>query len=497
MSDVTVGERTEDKPAVEVDHPWWALVAVLIGMSMIIIDGSIVNVLLPNMVQDIGLTQVDTQWVNSIYSLIFAALLITVGLMADKHGRRLLFILGAIVFIIGSISSGASQGPGWLIGSRAVQAVGASMMLPSTVAVVNVMFSGRQRAMAFGFWGAVFGGAAALGPLLGGWLAQDFSWRWAFYVNIPVAIVSVIMVLKLVPETKGVVTGKLDIVGVVLSAVGLGLLVWGVIEGQQYGWWTAVSDWDVWFLHLDDGGLSVVPISLVIGAILVGLFVLWEFHRRRAGKGMLIDIALFKIRRYAFGNVVALIVALGDNVLRQACHQAAAWRAAGHAVDFVSVNVSGRQLDDEGFFERVAAHLTAADLPPQALELEVTESVLMGRPDQALGTLNALRALGVRLAIDDFGTGYSSLAHLKRLPVNKLKLDRSFVAELPQDAHDAAIARAVMALGRSLDFTVVAEGVETAEQLAFLRSLGCDLIQGFHYGQPLAAERISFSAASD
>lgn len=254
MSDVTVGERTEDKPAVEVDHPWWALVAVLIGMSMIIIDGSIVNVLLPNMVQDIGLTQVDTQWVNSIYSLIFAALLITVGLMADKHGRRLLFILGAIVFIIGSISSGASQGPGWLIGSRAVQAVGASMMLPSTVAVVNVMFSGRQRAMAFGFWGAVFGGAAALGPLLGGWLAQDFSWRWAFYVNIPVAIVSVIMVLKLVPETKGVVTGKLDIVGVVLSAVGLGLLVWGVIEGQQYGWWTAVSDWDVWFLHLDDGG---------------------------------------------------------------------------------------------------------------------------------------------------------------------------------------------------------------------------------------------------
>ncbi|MCB9526406.1 MAG: EAL domain-containing protein [Myxococcales bacterium] len=192
-----------------------------------------------------------------------------------------------------------------------------------------------------------------------------------------------------------------------------------------------------------------------------------------------------------------LIVALGDNVLRQACHQAAAWRAAGHAVDFVSVNVSGRQLDDEGFFERVAAHLTAADLPPQALELEVTESVLMGRPDQALGTLNALRALGVRLAIDDFGTGYSSLAHLKRLPVNKLKLDRSFVAELPQDAHDAAIARAVMALGRSLDFTVVAEGVETAEQLAFLRSLGCDLIQGFHYGQPLAAERISFSAASD
>lgn len=149
-------------------HPWWALAALLLGLSMIIIDGSVVNVLLPTMVDDLDLTQTDAQWINSIYSLVFAALLITVGLLADKYGRRLLFITGIVIFIVGSIASGSSQNADFLIAARAIQAVGASMMLPSSIAVINVLFTGRNRAVAFGLWGAVFGGAAALGPLLGG-----------------------------------------------------------------------------------------------------------------------------------------------------------------------------------------------------------------------------------------------------------------------------------------------------------------------------------------
>ena len=204
MSSEKPGESvaSDDEPSSKVAHPWWALVALLIGTSMIIIDGSLVNVLLPDMVDDLGLNQTETQWVNSIYSLLFAALLITIGLLADRFGRRLLFLMGVVIFVVGSLASGTAQDPSFLIAARAVQAVGGAMMLPSSIAVINVLFTGRDRAVAFGLWGAIFAGAAALGPLLGGFLAEYFSWRWAFLVNIPVGAIAALMVLRFVPEIR-------------------------------------------------------------------------------------------------------------------------------------------------------------------------------------------------------------------------------------------------------------------------------------------------------
>jgi EmrB/QacA subfamily drug resistance transporter len=294
------------------DHPWLALSALLVGLSMIIIDGSVVNVLLPTMVDDLDLTQTDAQWVNSIYSLIFASLLITVGLMSDKYGRRLLFVLGILIFIIGSVMSGSSQSSEFLISARAVQAVGASMMLPSSIAVINVLFTGRDRAVAFGLWGAAFGGAAGLGPLLGGWLAEDFSWRWAFYINIPIAIISAILVMRTVPETKVAGVGKIDIVGVLLSSFGLAFIVFGLIEGQQYGWWKAVADFDFGPFTLNAGGISVVVVTFILGALLLVALVVFESHRGKTDKTPLVDLELFAIRRYGFGNIVALVVSLGE-----------------------------------------------------------------------------------------------------------------------------------------------------------------------------------------
>ena len=292
-------------------HPWLALTALLVGMSMIIIDGSVVNVLLPDMVDDLGLNSTDVLWVNSIYSLIFASLLIPIGLISDRFGRRKLFMIGTLIFLLGSFGSGASTGPEMLIAFRAVQAVGASMMLPSSIAIINVTYTGKRRAVAFGLWGAVFGGAAALGPLLGGWLAQDFSWRWAFYINVPVAIISTIMVVRFVPESKVVSADKLDPLGVLLSVTGLGLIVFGLIEGQTYGWWVQIKAFTLGpFTH--DGKLSVVPMALVVGILLLILLVLWSKYRLNTGKTPLIDLPLFKIPRYGYGNVVALVVALGE-----------------------------------------------------------------------------------------------------------------------------------------------------------------------------------------
>ncbi len=182
------------------------------------------------------------------------------------------------------------------------------------------------------------------------------------------------------------------------------------------------------------------------------------------------------------------IEAIGAWVLGQALAQVVRWRAAGHEHLRVAVNLSAQQLRTDGFVALVAQGLQRHGLPGAALELEITESVAMRDPARTADMLRQLRGLGVSLAIDDFGTGHSSLAYLKQLPLNCLKLDRSFVMDLEHDANDAAICRATIQLAHSLGLGVVAEGVENAAQLEFLRRLDCDVVQGYHFSKPLAVE---------
>lgn len=378
-----------DTPATDspkVAHPWWALTSLLIGLSMIIIDGSVVNVLLPDMVDDLGLTQTDAQWVNSIYSLLFASLLITVGLLADKFGRRRLFLIGIAVFLVGSLASGSANSPEFLIAARAVQAIGASMMLPSSIAVINVLFEGRQRAIAFGMWGAVFGGAAGLGPLLGGWLAEEFSWRWAFLINIPIGVIAAIMVLRTVPENFGPKVLGFDPVGVVLSATGLGLIVFGLIEGQDYGWWTAIADFSLGPIHLDTGGISVVPVALGLGILLLAALIVWERQRAKAGHAALVDLSLFGIRRYGFGNVVALVVSLGEFGI---LFVLPLWMQSVHSTDPLTTGVILASLAVGTLASGGAARRVSATLGP-------TQVVRLGMALEIVGIV----AIGLTLSVD-------------------------------------------------------------------------------------------------
>jgi diguanylate cyclase (GGDEF)-like protein/PAS domain S-box-containing protein len=186
---------------------------------------------------------------------------------------------------------------------------------------------------------------------------------------------------------------------------------------------------------------------------------------------------------------IGLINPIGDWVLREACRQARAWQDAGLPPLFVAVNVSPIQFRQAGFVDTVARALSASGLDARYLELELTERTVMNDAEQNLGTLSALNDMGIEMALDDFGTGYSSLAYLKRIPVGKLKIDRSFVRDLEVDPDDRAIASTILSMGRSLRLKVLAEGVETAEQYEILRGMGCELVQGYLFGRPLPPEQ--------
>jgi diguanylate cyclase (GGDEF)-like protein/PAS domain S-box-containing protein len=182
-----------------------------------------------------------------------------------------------------------------------------------------------------------------------------------------------------------------------------------------------------------------------------------------------------------------LIIALGDWVMRTACAQSKLWQDAGLTPLTLSVNFSARQFQQPTFMTAVAQILKETNLDPRWLELELTESSIMKDPEEAIEKLHELKLMGIKVAIDDFGTGYSSLNYLKRFPIDTLKIDKTFVSDVCKDPHDTAIVRAIINLGHALDLTVIAEGVETKEQLQYLSALECDVVQGFLFSKALSA----------
>jgi EAL domain-containing protein (putative c-di-GMP-specific phosphodiesterase class I) len=186
-----------------------------------------------------------------------------------------------------------------------------------------------------------------------------------------------------------------------------------------------------------------------------------------------------------------LIVAIGKWVLNTACAQNMAWQRAGLPPISMAVNVSPRQFSDENLLLDIDDALTKSGMDPKNLQIEITESMVMLNVDRAIRVLDAIQSRGVRLAIDDFGTGYSSMSMLKRFPIDTIKIDRSFVRDLPDNSEDKAIAQAIINMGKALGLKIVAEGVETIEQDAFLREHACDEIQGYLFSKPRVSEDIA------
>jgi EAL domain-containing protein (putative c-di-GMP-specific phosphodiesterase class I) len=185
----------------------------------------------------------------------------------------------------------------------------------------------------------------------------------------------------------------------------------------------------------------------------------------------------------------SLIIPIGEWVLGEACRQIKHWREAGYPDLRVAVNISSRQLWQPNLVDTILRIVAESGADAAGLELELTESMLMRHTEETVAMLTKLRDHGIRLAVDDFGTGYSSLAYLKSFPIHTLKIDRSFIRDISEDPNDAAITSAIIAMAHSLSLGVIAEGVETAAQLAYIRGQGCDEAQGFYFSKPLPADQ--------
>jgi EmrB/QacA subfamily drug resistance transporter len=294
-------------------HGWMPMLFIGLGTALIIMDATIVNVSLPTIIEDLGLGSIDAEWVNAVYSLTFAALLIIFGRIGDRVGRRLVFVLGAAVFVGASIYAASSRSAEHLITARALQGVGGAMMSPTSLSLVNSLYSGRARNIAFALYGSIIGGMAAIGPLIGGWLTTNISWTWAFWINIPLGLAVILGALRFVPESRdpGDRSG-LDVIGAILSAVGIGALVFALIEGRNYGWWRTEEDANLLGRLYPVGSISPVAIALVLSAAsLIGLYLV-ETWRTRTGRSALIDFSLFRIPTFGLGSAAALIVSLGE-----------------------------------------------------------------------------------------------------------------------------------------------------------------------------------------
>lgn len=265
----------------------WVLVASILGSSMAFIDGTVVNVALPTLQQALSATAAEVQWVVESYALVMAALLLLGGALGDKLGRRRVFASGAALFASASFACALAPDVEWLILGRALQGLGAALLVPGSLALLGACIPPERRGQAIGRWSAVSAAAAGIGPLLGGWLVQAGSWRAIFWLNLPLAALTLFVTLTYVPETRDPGARRLDLPGAGLVTLGLGGLVFGLLEAQRFG-----------FDH-----------PLIIAALLIGLLLLVLFLAVEARSSHpMVPLDLFRSRTFSGANLLTLLL---------------------------------------------------------------------------------------------------------------------------------------------------------------------------------------------
>ncbi len=271
-------------------NPWAILITLSLGFFMTLLDLTIVNIAIPSMIADLGASLDEILWVVNAYVLVLAVLLITAGRLGDLRGQRNLFVAGVGVFTLASLACGLAPNTTLLIAFRAVQGVGAAMLMPQTMAIIIATFPAYRRGTALGIWGAVAGLATVAGPTLGGVLVTYANWRWIFIVNVPVGLVVLAMTFAFIPDTRLERKHKLDLLGVAIVSAALFCLTFALIEGQRYSWNAAIIA------------------LLVAAAVLFVLFLLQQRSRQDAEP--LVPFSLFRNRNFTVINIVASLVSI-------------------------------------------------------------------------------------------------------------------------------------------------------------------------------------------
>ena len=277
-------------------NPWAVLLVVSLGFFMTLLDLTIVNIAIPDIITRLHASLDDVLWVINAYALVLAVLVITAGRLGDLIGPRIMFAMGIAVFTVASAACGLAPSAGWLIGFRAVQGLGAAMLMPQTLTIITNTFPAERRGAAFGVWGAVAGVATIAGPTLGGLLVTAFDWRWIFFVNLPFGVIALVLTFVIIPDMRPGRRHRIDIPGVLLASAGLLAICYGLVEGQKYNWGTITS-----FIS--------IPLILGLGVLLLVVFLLQQ--RLTQDREPLVPFALFRDRNYAVINWVSGTLAIG------------------------------------------------------------------------------------------------------------------------------------------------------------------------------------------
>lgn len=266
----------------------WVLAATILGSSMAVIDGTVVNVALPVLQAQLNATVTDVQWIVESYALFLAALILVGGSLGDRFGRRRIFAYGVALFALASVWCGVSPNVNQLIMARAVQGIGGALLVPGSLAIISASFSGEQRGRAIGTWSGFTAITSALGPVLGGWLVENASWRWIFFLNVPLAVIVLGIVFWRVPDSRDEAnSGRLDWWGALLATLGLGALVYGLIESSNLG-----------LTH------PLVLSCIAIGALMLAAFIFVEASSRAP----MMPLSLFKSRTFSGANLLTLLL---------------------------------------------------------------------------------------------------------------------------------------------------------------------------------------------
>ena len=277
-------------------NPWAVLVVISLGFFMTLLDLTIVNIAIPNMITKLHASFDDVLWVINAYALVLAVLVITGGRLGDLIGPRTMFASGVAVFTAASAACGLAPSPGWLIAFRALQGLGAAMLMPQTLAIITMIFPPERRGAAFGIWGAVAGAATIAGPTLGGLLITAFDWRWIFYVNVPIGAAVLALTGVLIPRLRPGRKHRMDYLGVVLASAALLAICYGLVEGQTYNWGKITS---------------VISIPLILGAGVVLLVVFLVVQWLQQSGEPLVPFSLFRDRNFALMNFVSGTLVIG------------------------------------------------------------------------------------------------------------------------------------------------------------------------------------------